>query len=117
MKTGRIGRQTGRLRLLVLPLLLLPLVGWADSWTLSAEEWSRPRSGEVILAMPAISAAMRQWREEEDSRLELVYPGGEQGELWAAELRDWLVALGAEADRIKVLPGSGAEDELVIRLR
>ena len=117
MKATRMRVHPGHSRLLVLALLFLPLSGLAESWTLSAEEWSRPRSAEVIMAMPAVSSAMRQWEREEGSRLELVYPGGERGELWAAELRDWLVALGAEADRIAVLPGSGDEDELLLRLR
>ncbi len=117
MKATRMRGYPGRFRVLVLTLLFLPLSGLAESWTLSAEEWSRPRSGEVIMAMPAVSSAMRQWAQEDSSRLELVYPGGERGELWAAELRDWLVALGAEADRIAVLPGSGDEDELLLRLR
>ncbi|MDQ2069957.1 hypothetical protein [Natronospira bacteriovora] len=97
--------------------VMLPLSAMAESWQLSAEEWSRPRSGEVVLSMTPVSRAMAAWEGRNDARLELVYPGGERGELWASELKDWLVALGVEADEVRLLPGSGAEDVLILRLR
>lgn len=91
----------------------------AESWTLSAAEWSRPRSGAAVLAMAPVAEAVRAWRALEagggSSRLQLVYAGGEEGSLWAAELRDWLVALGIPPDAIEMVAG-GSSRQLEIRV-
>lgn len=91
----------------------------ADSWTLSAAEWSRPRSGEAVLAMEPVAEAVRAWQAADaatgTSRLQLLYPGGEEGSLWAAELHDWLVALGIPPGAIELVAG-GEAGQLEIRL-
>ncbi|HEX7029847.1 MAG TPA: hypothetical protein VF254_04570 [Gammaproteobacteria bacterium] len=89
----------------------------ADSWTLSASEWSRPRSGAAVLAMTPVAEAVRAWQaaDSDTSRLQLRYPGGEEGSLWAAELQDWLVALGVPPGAIELVAG-GSPGELEIRL-
>ena len=98
--------------------LSLPLHA-ADSWTLPASMWSRPRSGAAVLDMAPVADAVRAWqaavREHPQARLVLVHAGGEEGSLWAAELRDWLVALGVPPDAIERVPGSRA-DRLELRL-
>jgi hypothetical protein len=40
------------------------------------------------------------------------HPGEDSGELWAAELRDWLISLGMPSDYILLLPGTQAADEI-----
>lgn len=77
---------------LVLFAASLPLA--AESFVLEAAEWSRPRSGEVITTMPTLRSAVRTWEQTPRAQLVIHHPRGEAGELWAAELRDWLVATG-----------------------
>lgn len=82
---------------------------------LGYEEWSRPRSADAVLQLPAVAGVMRDWQQAvAGSRVRIRYPGGEEGNLWALELRDWLVTLGLPSDRISVSPGSAHEDELVL---
>lgn len=84
---------------------------------LNAEQWAVPRRGEVVRRMPAIADAMRQLEATPASRLILRYPGGDEGSLWANELRAWLVSLGLSSARIELVPGSRSADsiELVVR--
>jgi len=79
---------------LALALLSASLPLAAESFVLEAVEWSRPRSGGVIATMPALRAAVRTWEQTPNARLVIRHPRGEAGVLWAAELRDWLVAMG-----------------------
>ena len=51
------------------------------------------------------------------SVLQIRYPGGESGSLWAEELRDWLVALGIPQARLKVEPGSADEESIDLILQ
>jgi len=106
------------LRGLLAAVLLLFANGLlAESWQLTLDEWSRPRSGEVVMQMPAVADAVLAWHQDSDRALEVVYPGGEQGEIWASELRDWLVALGVDAEAIRLHAGAPSEDQIVLRVR
>lgn len=106
--------------LLLLGMLFSGSAAAADSWTLTAAEWSRPRSGAAVLEMAPVANAVRAWQAAEAahqgaSRLQLRYAGGEEGSLWASELRDWLVALGVPPGAVEPVPG-GDPGELEIRL-
>lgn len=98
--------------------LVVPLSAAAsDSWLLKAADWSRPRSGEAVLAMKPVAQAVRSWQSAgQGARLLLVHAGGEEGSLWGAELRDWLIALGLPPDAIVLAPGGQPADRLEIRL-
>ena len=93
-------------------LLAVPGLVVAESWTLEADAWARPRSGEVVADMAPVREAVQAWLAEEDARLIVRYPGGESGQLWASELRGWLVALGLEPDRVELYPGAATEGTL-----
>jgi len=82
---------------LVLALSAAPM---ADACVVSAAEWERPRSAAMVLELPAVRECVAAWRAQADHRLLLVHAPGEEGGLWAAELRDWLVALGVPLARI-----------------
>lgn len=112
-------RTIDRWRVLALLMGLLAMSGVqaADSWQLKAADWSRPRSGEAVLSMQPVADAVRAWQgTSEGSRLLLVHPGGEEGGLWAAELRDWLVALGLPPEALVLVPGGQPADRLELRL-
>jgi len=84
---------------------------------ITATEWAQPRSGERLLHHPALVAVVHQLQSHPGAALEIRYPGGDNGSLWARELQAWLVALGIESARIHLLPGSKAADLLQMRVR
>jgi hypothetical protein len=81
-------------------------------FSLSADEWARPRSGEAIPELGAVRAAVGYWGRGADSILVIRHPGGDSGELWAAELRDWLISLGVPSDYIRLVPGTQSADQI-----
>ena len=98
-------------------LLLLPLaVPAAESVVITSVEWARPRSGESLARMPGLAKAATSLVGTRNSRLLIRYPGGEEGVLWAEELRSWLVALGIASSRIELVPGAGRADAIVLEL-
>ena len=97
--------------------MLAPAAAIANTlriFTLSADEWARPRSGDVIPEMAPVRAAVSYWGRGVDALLVIRHPGEDSGELWAAELRDWLISLGVPSDYIHLLPGTQEADEIKI---
>lgn len=97
------------MKMLILSCFLLIISGssFADNVELLyANEWSIPKKAITLLAMPAIKNSMDKMKSNEESRLTIKYPGGDEGTLWVNELRSWLVALGLSSKRIKLEPGS-----------
>ncbi len=86
----------------------------ARIFTLSADEWARPRSGDIIPEMAPVRSAVSYWGRGVDALIIIRHPGGDSGELWAAELRDWLISLGVPSDYIRLVPGTQAADEINI---
>jgi len=84
----------------------------ARIFVLSAEDWARPRSGEVIVEFSAVRAAVDYWDKSDHALILVRYPGEDSGELWAAELRDWLISLGVPSDYIRLVAGTQAADEI-----
>ncbi len=78
----------------------------ADIELLHANEWSVPKQATTILTMPAIHKSMKKLQTDVNSVLKIKYPGGDEGTLWASELRSWLIALGLSSRRIKLVQGS-----------
>ncbi len=91
--------------LILLSLLLLTPLAHAWQGSLSAAEWARPRSGAALVRMPVLQQAVTALRAQPESHLQLRYPGGDTGSMWAQELKAWLVALGVVSERIELLPG------------
>ncbi len=105
-------KQTCALLLLLLPISALS----AESWDISASEWARPRHGDWLVRQSALVAAIEQLQQDSEAHLQIHYPGGDEGVLWADELQAWLVALGLSSERIERVPGSGAADRVQLRV-
>lgn len=98
---------TMRRNVLLLLLLIAPFSAHSeDSWEISAQEWAKPRHGEWLVHQPALAGAIGQLQQQPESHLQVRFPGGDEGVLWAEELLSWLVALGLGSDRIELVPGS-----------
>ncbi len=105
------------LRSLMLALLLvMPLQIFAAPriFSLSADDWARPRSGAIIPQLEAVKLAVDYRDAAANRSMKLLYPGEDSGEIWAAELRDWLISLGIPSDYIELSPGLQAQDEIRI---
>ncbi len=86
-------------------------------FTLSVDEWARPRSGVGIVSFPSLRDLVAVWSTvPEGSMIEIRYPGGDEGSLWASELSDWLVALGIASEHIKLTPGHARVDEIELMI-
>jgi hypothetical protein len=119
-RSTRSGLRAGFLALCILLSSLVPAAAAEAGDTpgtgvLHAEQWELSRHGDRILDINGIAETVRSWMTDPAQRIELQYPGGEEGELWVHELMDWLVALGVPSDRLVAAPGSGQED--IIRLQ
>jgi len=114
MKTSRNYRiGTGSLLLAWLLLFASPATaGSTRIFVLSAEEWAQPRNGEVIVEFSSVRAAVNYWDKSENALMVIRHPGEDSGELWAAELRDWLISLGVPSDYIRLVPGTQAAGEI-----
>jgi hypothetical protein len=103
-------------------ILLIAVWGWVmpamadDGWAVSASEWAQPRSGEMVVGLPGVRAAMSALLESSTARLAIHHPGGDQGIWWAEELKGWLVTLGVSSNRIELVPGSGGTDMMYLTL-
>ncbi|VAW62430.1 hypothetical protein MNBD_GAMMA11-3123 [hydrothermal vent metagenome] len=91
-------------------LFTLNVYAAKNSAVLHAETWDVARHGEVLLKVPELSGIVNEWQKKLQQKIELRYPGGEEGELWVEELKDWLVSLGVPSDNIEMVPGSDAQD-------
>lgn len=77
---------------------------------LYAEQWEIVRSGESVLSLPVLNKMVNAWLGDRQKKIEIQYPGGEEGEFWVQELTDWLVSLGIPSGQMVITPGSGADD-------
>jgi hypothetical protein len=81
-------------------------------FNLSADAWARPRGGEMIPELGPVRAAVSYWERGGDAIVVIRHPGGDSGELWGAELRDWLISLGVPSDYIRLAPGTQSAGEI-----
>ncbi|HEX4299959.1 MAG TPA: hypothetical protein VH327_03730 [Gammaproteobacteria bacterium] len=108
---------------LIFVLALMPATGAGaatdpDSFILSAEQWALPRSGDTLIRLAPVRAAMADWLATPGARILIRYSGSDAANLWAGELQDWLVALGLPADRIeKHVSADLAEDAVVLKVQ
>lgn len=77
-----------------------------ESYQLTHEQWAVPKRAETILVMPAIAKVLADLQTTPKGQLLIRYPGGDEGTLWAHELRSWLVSLGISSSNIELRPGS-----------
>lgn len=90
------------LRLLIVCLAFLPSQAFAQGFDIPADEWQQPRTGKRVRDLPAVQAAVGAMQGSGHARLWILHEAGEEGSLWGAELRDWLVSLGVPIEKISL---------------
>lgn len=98
----------------VMLLILSPLANGME--ILRANEWAVPKQAATIIAMPAIRKSMQIIQNSPSNTLRIRYPGGDEGTLWANELRSWLIALGLSSKRIDLVPGSASASTIELEV-
>lgn len=93
-----------------LVLSLFPLILFADTFVLTAQQWAVPRDASTVIRMPAMQSLYNAIEREPSGRVRIRYPGGDEGSLWAHEVRAWLVALGIPSAQLELIPGSHHAD-------
>ena len=75
---------------------------WAQSFSVPAELWDRPRGGAAVMESPTIRQAVVAWLARPGARL-VVHHGVAPASLeQAEELRAWLISLAIEAERVSL---------------
>ncbi|MDH5711062.1 MAG: hypothetical protein OEZ15_05300 [Gammaproteobacteria bacterium] len=91
-----------------------------QEWRLTEEQWDLLKQGEQLLQMPMMREIVGQWESlrssEQKCAIELLYPGGEEGELWVEELKDSLISLSIPSQYLYVVPGSGEADIIIFKI-
>lgn len=101
---------------IVILLLLYPIVCFSEDtvYTITAEEWARPRQGETLVKHLALSLAVKELMDTPESLLVIQHPGGDDGSIWGQELHDWLVSLGISSIRLQLRPGMERDDVIIL---
>ncbi|HAD37075.1 MAG TPA: hypothetical protein EYO29_08890 [Gammaproteobacteria bacterium] len=81
-----------------------------------AEDWPARRTTKTVLSLPPVKQLLALFVENPRQQVTIRYPGGDKGNAWALELREWLVALGIPSSYIVLEPGSGGQDRLLLLL-
>ncbi len=121
-KYAMLGRMIRGLSLLIM-LISIAVCSAESVQVITAEDWARPRSGESLVRMPALKRTVRDYlnqkgnqkgslNDQREQRISIRHPRGEEGVLWAEELRGWLVALGIPSADIALNPESSRIDAI-----
>jgi hypothetical protein len=104
-------------RIAVLLASILTQSVQAQSFELNTDDWVRPRNGAAIVGFEALRQTVEAWSAGGGSGIiEIHYPGGEEGGLWASELTDWLVAFGVPSQYIHAASGSARRDRIMLEV-
>jgi len=89
----------------------------ATTFTISEQQWSIPKNSESILEIRALRDAVKLLADNPNSLLLIKYPGGEDGVLWASELKGWLIALGLSSKRIELFSGTSKVNQIELQIK
>ena len=81
-----------------------------------SENWPDRRTTKTVLSILPIKKLLELFVEIPGHQVTIRYPGGDNGNAWALELREWLVAFGIPSNHIVLEPGSGGQDRLLLLL-
>lgn len=118
-QTARYFQQCFHLTLLVSCLICYANSSWAQNSPVSIlthSDWNVPRTTNAVLAMPALRKTIQAYDKQAGAHIQIHYPGGDEGTLWAAELRSWLVSLGIASHHIDLLPGTRKPGQLELQV-
>lgn len=81
---------------------------------LSRTDWPKIRTGQTVMALDSLKRIIERFESAASPVILIRFPGGNLGNAWAFELRDWFVALGVPSQQIRLEPGSGVPDAMAL---
>jgi len=78
------------------------------------QDWEKVASAVSVLQIPSLQRVVGSYESGKDMIIMIRYPGGDEGNEWAIELRDWLVSFGVAMEDIELQPGSGMPGAIAI---
>lgn len=100
------------------PLLALFVCVWSATAGavefIPLQDWEKVTSAVSVLQLPPLQRVVGKYESGKDMRIVIRYPGGDAGNQWAMELRDWLVSFGISVEDIELEPGSGRPHAIAI---
>jgi len=81
---------------------------------LTRDQWPEVRTGRSVMALASLQRVITRYEVAAKPVVLIRFPGGNLGNAWAFELRDWLVALGIPSSQIALEPGSGIPDGMAL---
>lgn len=99
--------RSGTLRFAPVALFCIGVMGAqaAETVTVGAELWDRPRTARAVLEHPALKQAINAYLARPEARLVIRHAARNDALLQAEELRGWLAALAVEGSRITLRGG------------
>lgn len=79
---------------------------------ISNTDWPEIRTASRVLSMAAVKRAVDEFEAQPNRAITIFFPGGDQGQQWAQELKDWMVVLGIKGEKIQFAAGSGDPNSL-----
>ena len=115
-------------RAMIFCFMLLCLSGWAFGESkvpvgapitlleteLYWKDWPERRTTKNLLDLDVIRVLLSLFKEDVGQNVIIRYPGGDEGNAWAVEFKEWLVSFGLPSDYVSLQPGSGGVDRLLI---
>lgn len=106
---------------LLLTALSMTVADAADAADTSEQRITRPQwpqyaNGPNIAALTQVQKILSGFDEKPGTEIIVRYPGGADGIQWAEQMRNWFIAYGVPMDYLKMEPGSGAPDLLLLIL-
>lgn len=95
------------------------LAASAPAWGaeyIARDEWPGIQRGIQVTQYARLAGIVNEFDRTPDSNIVILYPGGEAGQNWAMEIRDWFVALGIPSRAIALRPGSGVPGSLALQV-
>jgi len=106
-------RKIARLAGVAVVAMSLALPALATEY-IPGEEWPEIQRGIQVTQYPKLARLVNRLDQHPDAAIVISYPGGEAGQSWAREIRDWLVALGVSTNKLVLRPGSGVPGSLAL---
>lgn len=100
-------------------LLVTACLAAAPAWStvyIARDEWPAIQRGIQVTQYAKLADIVNEYDRNPESTIVILYPGGQAGESWAGEIRDWFVALGVPSRQIALRPGSGEPGSLALRV-
>src|SRR5689334_15310741 len=103
-------------RLFAVSVMCSSLAQAADTFTVPAEFWDRPRTGRAVLDQTGVKQAVAAYQAQPGSQIIVHHGYGAESVAQAEELRNWLMALAIDSSRIRLAGDAGTAQAVKLEI-